>query len=90
MDPRLDPFASITCQAKIPNNSEVFKIVKHGKLEDLLKAFENKTARLTDRDEEGRSLLNVSHIKILDWILLLESAVSGTHSKTMFCILARC
>jgi hypothetical protein len=59
LDPRLNPSATITYQATIPNNSEVFKIIEFGKLEDLLKALEAKTASLTDRDEKGRSLLNV-------------------------------
>lgn len=59
LDHCLNPFAIITYQATIPNDSKIFRIMKHGNLEDLLKALEAKTASLTDRDEEGRSLLNV-------------------------------
>lgn len=64
LDPRLNPSARITYQATIPNNSEIFSIIEHGELEDLVKALENKTASLTDRDEEGRSLLNVSQVAL--------------------------
>ncbi len=59
LDPRLNPSAIITYHAMIPNNSEVFKIIKLGELEELLRALEAKTVSLTDRDEDGRSLLNV-------------------------------
>ncbi len=61
LNPRLSPSAMITYQATRPNKSEVFTIVRFGKVEDLIKALEAKTASLTDRDEEGRSLLNVSY-----------------------------
>ena len=64
LDPRLDPSAMITYQAMIPNDSEIFNIMKFGELEDLLEALEAKTASLTDRDEEGRSLLNVSIFRL--------------------------
>ncbi|KAF4637156.1 hypothetical protein G7Y89_g909 [Cudoniella acicularis] len=52
LDPHLNPSARITYQAIIPNSSEVFHIIEYGELEDLLRAFDNKTASLTDRDEE--------------------------------------
>jgi hypothetical protein len=58
----LNPSAKITYQETIPNTSEVFSIIEHGQLDDLLRALEDRTARLTDRDEEGRSLLNVSQV----------------------------
>lgn len=58
-DPRLNPSATVTYQAMIPNDSEIFKIIESGEVEELLEALDNKTASLTDRDEEGRSLLNV-------------------------------
>jgi hypothetical protein len=47
----------------IPNNSEVFKIVGSGEVKELIELLEKGTASLTDRDEEGRSLLNVSRYK---------------------------
>ena len=48
----------------IPSDSEVFRIVKFGELEDLLRALAAKTACLTDRDEGGRSLLNVGQVEL--------------------------
>lgn len=62
-NPYLDPPATITYQAMIPNDSEVFKIASVGEVRDLLKLLEGGTASLTDRDEEGRSLLNMSWYK---------------------------
>jgi hypothetical protein len=65
-NPCLDPSATITYQATIPNNSEVFGIAESGKVKDLIELFQNGAASLNDRDEEGRSILNVSH----NWTLL--------------------
>ena len=62
LDSTLNPSAKITYQAIRPNNSEIFSIMQYGTLEDLMKALESKTASLTDRDEEGCSLLNVSQV----------------------------
>ncbi|KAE8452639.1 hypothetical protein EG329_013898 [Mollisiaceae sp. DMI_Dod_QoI] len=56
--PHLNPSATITYQTIIPNDSKVFKIVRFGEVEELIELLENGTASLTDRDEEGRSLLN--------------------------------
>jgi hypothetical protein len=61
VSPYLDPSATITYQAMIPNDSKVFKIAESGKVEDLIGLLKNGDASLTDRDEEGRSILNVSH-----------------------------
>jgi len=58
--PHLDPSATITYQAIIPNDSEVFKIAGSGEVKELIELLVKGTASLTDRDEEGRSLLNVS------------------------------
>lgn len=60
----LNPSATITYQAMIPNNSEVFQIAQYGQVQELISALAQGTARLTDRDEEGRSLLNVSCNKL--------------------------
>jgi hypothetical protein len=57
----LDPSARITYQATIPNDSEVFLLVSSGQVQQLIEALDKGTAHLTDRDEEGRSLLNVSY-----------------------------
>jgi hypothetical protein len=66
----LDPSATITYQAMIPNDSEVFKIAGWGEVKELIELLVKGTASLTDRDEEGRSLLNVSCYR-----LFFESAV---------------
>lgn len=58
--PHLDPLASITYQAMILNDSKVFKIAASGEVKKLIELLEKGIASLTDRDEEGRSLLNVS------------------------------
>ena len=58
--PHLDPSATITYQAMIPNDSEVFEIAGSGEVKELIGLLEKGIASLTDRDEEGRSLLNVS------------------------------
>jgi hypothetical protein len=59
----LDPSARITYQATIPNDSEVFFLVSTGQVKQLIEALDKGTAHLADRDEEGRSLLNVSVIE---------------------------
>ena len=58
--PHLDPSATITYQAMIPNDSEVFRIAGSGEVKELIELLKKGTASITDRDEEGRSLLNVS------------------------------
>lgn len=63
--PHLNPSATITYQAMISNNSEVFQIVENGQINELTDTLAKGTARLTDRDEEGRSLLNVSCYKVV-------------------------
>lgn len=47
-------------QAMVPNDSNIWKIVEAGDVEALREAFVMQTASLTDRDEDGRSLLGVS------------------------------
>ncbi|KAH6671097.1 ankyrin repeat-containing domain protein [Halenospora varia] len=56
--PHLDPSATITYQAMIPNDSEVFKIAGSGGVKELIELLEKGIASLTDCDEEGCSLLN--------------------------------
>ena len=56
-----DPLAKITYQRTLPNNSKIFDIVRTGQVGKLIEALNMRTACLTDRDEEGRSLLNVSY-----------------------------
>ena len=58
-NPLWDLPMKLTYQAMVPNDSEVFEIVDAGDVEALKKAFASKTASLTDRDEDGRSLLSV-------------------------------
>ena len=59
--PRRDSFARITYQAMIPNQSMIFRVVSAGDIDGLIQMLEEGSGRLTDRDEEGRSLLNVSY-----------------------------
>jgi len=68
--PLLDPLAKITYQPIIPNESAVFEIVQTGSVRQLIQLIEAKKERaesgpasLAVRDEEGRSLLNVSLLK---------------------------
>lgn len=60
--PSLDPCATITYQAMIPSDSKVFRIAQSGDVGELLELLNGGTASLTDRDEEGRSLLNVRFV----------------------------
>ncbi|KUJ18790.1 uncharacterized protein LY89DRAFT_717327 [Mollisia scopiformis] len=73
LDTRLNPLARITYQAMIPNNSEIFTIIEHGELKDLTRALESRMASLSDRDENGRSLLNYaitfSRVNMLKFLL---------------------
>jgi hypothetical protein len=57
--PYLDLKPQITYQAIRPNYSEIFLIAAYGELKQFVKALERRTASLTDRDEQGRSLLSV-------------------------------
>lgn len=58
--PRLDPLAKVTYQAIVPNDSEVFRLVRENRVKELIEALKKGTAHLTDRNEKGRSLLSVS------------------------------
>lgn len=49
----------ITYCAMRPNDSEVFLVASFGSVEDLRQLLTNESARLSDRDTEGRSLLAV-------------------------------
>jgi hypothetical protein len=71
--PRLDPSATVTYQAIIPNDSKVFEIVGSGDVKELIELLEKGTASLTDCDEDGCSLLLVGCYKPS-----LESANSKT------------
>ena len=44
----------------LPRHSKVFRLVARGDLEELKKSLSLREVRLTDRDEDGRCLLNVS------------------------------
>jgi len=62
----INPLVKISYQAMKPNDSEVFKIVKFGDVETLIRAIESGSASLTDQDEKGRSLLSVSPVDIVN------------------------
>jgi hypothetical protein len=59
-NPTLHLAPRLTFQAIRRNDSEVFTIIAFRTVKDLIRAIELGDASLADRDEEGRSLLNVS------------------------------
>ena len=59
--PGHDPFARITYQARISNQSSISQVVRAGDVDGLIQMLEDGSGHRTDRDEEGRSLLNVSY-----------------------------
>jgi hypothetical protein len=84
LDLCLNPSARITYQATRPNDSEIFSIVRFGNLEDLLKVLEEKTASLTDRDEEGRSLLNVRYASLSNLRYLIMDSMPNPMIESIF------
>lgn len=58
--PHLNPSTTMTFQATVPGYSRVSSLAKYGKIRDLVQLFEHNAATLTDRDQQGRSLLQVS------------------------------
>lgn len=50
----------LAVSAMIPDDSEVFRVIKNGELDRLMKMLTLRQASLTDRDTKGRCLLNVS------------------------------
>jgi hypothetical protein len=58
--PQLDPKIRLSCQKTICNSSTIFKVVQSGRIWRLNEMLSKGTARLSDRDHVGRSLLNVS------------------------------
>lgn len=84
LDSCLNPSARITYQATRPNDSEIFSIVQYGKLEDLLKVLEERTASLTDRDEEGRSLLNVRYASLSNSRYLIMDSIPNAMIESIF------
>ena len=57
----IDLPVNLTYSPMIPNDSDIFTIIRDGEVHQLIKAFEEGHASLNDRDEQGRSLLNVSY-----------------------------
>lgn len=53
----------VSYQAMVPDDAKIFSIAMHSQVEDLENILRNGTARLTDRDTKGRSLLAVGHAK---------------------------
>ena len=49
----------LSVSALLPKTSKVFKLIRNGDLDGLVKSLSLREARLTDRDEAGRCLLNV-------------------------------
>ena len=50
---------TIFFSAIVPEDSEVFSLVRKDALDDLLRLFAAGSAKFTDRDPKGRSLLKV-------------------------------
>lgn len=50
----------LSFSALLPYDSKVFSLIENGDLNSLVKMFTMREACLTDRDLDGRSLLNVS------------------------------
>ena len=49
----------LSVSALLPEDSKVFQLIKNGDLKGLMKSLYLREARLTDRDLDGRCLLNV-------------------------------
>ena len=76
---------ALSVSAILPRDSEVFRLIKEGDLSGLIQSLSLRKAFLTDRDIDGRCLLNVSigipvhcedHSKIC-----LNSMLSMPHSQ---------
>lgn len=52
----------LSVSALLPDDSKIFLLIKDGDLDGLMKSLSLKEAFLTDRDYEGRCLLNVSNV----------------------------
>ena len=55
----------LSVSAILPKDSEVFQLIKKGDLGGLIQSLSLRKAFVTDRDVDGRSLLNVSNSMIL-------------------------
>ncbi|KAG8526650.1 uncharacterized protein KY384_008079 [Bacidia gigantensis] len=54
---------NIVVSMTLPDDAEAFELIKAGNLDGLIESLNSKRTRLTDRDLEGRCLLNVSTAK---------------------------
>lgn len=78
----LDPTMTLSYQAILPNNSKVFKIVRSGEVSALKALIEDRKASLSDRDEDSRSLLNVSYVfhsfdsKMIKWEFSMHTTMA--------------
>lgn len=54
----------LSFSALLPHDSKVFALIEKGDLNSLVKMFTMREACLTDRDFDGRSLLNVSIVNL--------------------------
>ena len=66
---------ALSVSAILPKDSEVFRLIRNGDLNGLIKLLSLRKAFLTDRDLDGRCLLNVSIDKPVH---------CGDYSKTSF------
>ena len=77
---------ALSISALLPPDSEVFQSIEKGDLNGLIQSLSLRKAFLTDRDLEGRSLLNVSIVRAVYCGGRinpgLASMLSITHSQT--------
>ena len=55
---------ALSVSALLPFDAEPFLLIEEGDLDGLIRSLSLREAFLTDRDEEGRSLLSVSIVRI--------------------------
>ncbi len=58
---------ALSVSAILPRDSEVFRLIEDGDLNGLIQSLSLRKAFLTDRDLDGRCLLNVSIDKSVHW-----------------------
>ena len=56
----------LSVSALLPSDSKVFRLIEAGDLEGLMKSLSLREVRLTDRDDRGRCLLNVSTLPTIE------------------------
>ena len=76
---------ALSVSAILPRDSEVFRLVKEGDLNGLVQSLSSRKAFLTDRDIDGRCLLNVS----IDDLFTVETILKHVLTACSLCSAAR-